>query len=187
MAASPQRIAGACITNLYGWDSRTETWHGPNELGEGSVPDRRLLQALRAAPAKSWYGPVNCTAPGEPANRFFTLVHDLSDCALASIYCDESKAGPAEIVAVIPESRRARLREEFAFEFLAFARFLESINDGAELLVHDAIGAALSEQPSGTLVFSISSGLWPSDFDHCLSLCVEKIAITLSEWLLETR
>src|SRR5947209_7901287 len=81
---------------LYGWDSRTETWHGPNELGVQVQPAQRLLNSLRAAPAKSWYGPVNCCASGEPAGRFFAVVHDLSDCALAAIYCDESKAGPVE-------------------------------------------------------------------------------------------
>jgi len=176
-ASSPE-----CI-QLYGWDSRTETWHGPNELGQGSVPDRRLLHALRAAPGKSWYGAVHCGAPGEPATRFFTLVHDLCDCAMASIYCDESKAGPAEILAVIPASRRAHLRSEFGFEFLAFARFLGSIAEGSELQVHDALGAALAEHTAGTLVFTISTGLWPSDLDHCLSLCVEKVAVTLSQWL----
>src|SRR5579872_403811 len=109
--------------HLYGWDSPSETWHGPNELGCAGVPDRRLLQGLQAAPGKSWYGPVSCCRTGECASRFFALVHDLSDCAVASIYCDETKTGPAELVAVIPAGRRANLREEFAFEFLSFARF----------------------------------------------------------------
>jgi hypothetical protein len=65
--------------------------------------------------------------------RFFALVRDLSDCGVASIYCDESKAGPAEILAVIPATRRSHLRDEFAFEFLAFARLLGSLSAGAEL------------------------------------------------------
>lgn len=175
---------GAEHIHLYGWDSRSETWHGPNELDGRSLPDRRLLQALRATPGKSWYGPVNCCASGEPATRFFAIVHDLSDCAVASIYCDESKAGPAEILAVVPANRRSRLREEFAFEFLAFARFLGSLTAGAELQVHDAIASAVADQrDSKTLVFSISSGLWPSDRDHVLSRCVEKVAVTLCQWL----
>ena len=116
--------------------------------------------------------------------RFFALVHDLSDCAIASIYCDESKAGPAEILAVIPADRRSHLREEFAFEFLAFARFLGSLSAGAELQVHDAIASALADQrDSKAFVFSISSGLWPSDLDPVLSRCVEKVAVTLCQWL----
>jgi hypothetical protein len=139
---------------------------------------------LEAAPGKSWYGSVNCRTSGGPATRFFALVHDLSDCAIASIYCADSKAGPAEILAVIPAGRRPRLRDEFAFEFLAFARFLGSLSAGAELQVHDAIASAIADQPdSKAFVFSISSGLWPSDFDHILSRCVEKVAVTLCQWL----
>jgi hypothetical protein len=171
---------------LYGWDSRTETWHGPNEIGPCVPPAQRLLQSLRAAPGKSWYGPVHCCSSGEPAGRFFALVHDLSDCAVAIIYCDESKTGPAEIVAVLPPERRARLRDEFAFEFVAFARFLNSIGAGAELQVNDGIAAAIAgSSDSDTLVFSFSSGLWPSDLDHVLSQCVEKVAIALCHWLAE--
>jgi hypothetical protein len=114
-------------------------------------------------------------------------VHDLSDCAIASIYCDESKAGPAEILAVIPAHRRAHLRSEFAFEFLAFASFLGSLSAGAELQVHDAIASAIADQSdSTTLVFSISSGLLPSDLDPVLSCCVEKVAVTLCQWLDES-
>jgi hypothetical protein len=169
--------------HLYGWDSRSETWHGPNELDGGSLPDRRLLQALRAVPGRSWYGPVSGGAGG-PATRFFTLVHDLSDCAVALIYCDETKAGPVEILAVIPADRRSRLRDEFAFEFLTFAHFLGSLNAGAELQIHDAIASAIADRgESEALVFSISSGLWPSDLDPVLSRCVEKVAVTLCQWL----
>src|SRR4030095_10699068 len=138
-------------------------------LGCCGLPDKRLLQTLRAAPGRSWYGPVKCYPSGEPPARFFALVHDLSDCGLASIYCDESKAGPAEILAVIPAHRRPHLRDEFAFEFLAFVRFLGALSVGAELQVHDAIASAIADQrDSSPLVFSISSGLWPSDHDAVL-------------------
>jgi hypothetical protein len=177
-----QRLAsGECI-HLYGWDSKSEIWHGPTEL-QGDGVDMRLLRALRATSGKSWYGSVNCSVVGFPAIRFFVLVHDLADCACASIYCGESKAGPAEVLAVIPRSRRVHLRQEFAFEFLAFAGFLGAIRAGAELQVHDAITSAIVEHQSGLLAFSISSGLWPGDLDHCLSLCVERIAVTLCRWL----
>ena len=169
---------------LYGWDSRSDTWCGPDEPSRCSLPDRRLLQALRGMTGRSWYGKVNCCPSGGPATRFFALVHDLSDCAVASIYCDESKAGPAEIVAVIPASRRAHLRNDFAFEFLAFARFLGALRARAALQVNDAIASAIADQhDSETLVFSISSGLWPSDLDAVLSGCVEKVALTLCQWL----
>jgi hypothetical protein len=172
---------------LYGWDSRNEIWHGPTELGGCSVPDKRVIHALRSAAgngSNSWYGPVNCCTSGEPMARFFVLVHDLSDAAIAMIYCNESKAGPAEILAVIPANRRAQLRDEFAFEFLAFARFLGTISAGAELQVHDAIASTVGEQNDSTdLVLSISSVIWPGDLDHALSRCVEKIAVSLCQWL----
>jgi len=119
--------------------------------------------------------------------RFFALVRDLSDCGVASIYCDESKAGPAEILAIVPANRRSELRDEFAFEFLAFARFLGSFSPAAELRVHDAIASAVADQhDSKTSVFSISTGLWPSDRDHILSRCVERVAVTLCQWLGES-
>ena len=137
-----------------------------------------------AAPGRSWYGAVNCCYPREPAGRFFALVHDLSDCAMAVIYCDESKAGPAEIVVVAPSHRRTRLRAEFAFEFLSFARFLGALSAEAEFEVHEAITAALADEPVSTnCVFSISSGLLSDDLDPIVSRCAEKISVTLCYWL----
>jgi hypothetical protein len=98
-----------------------------------------------------------------------------------------SKAGPAEILAVIPAHRRPHLRDEFAFEFLAFARFLGALSVGAELQVHDAIASAIADQSDfNTLVFSISSGLWPTDDDAVLSCCVEKVAVSLCQWMDES-
>ncbi len=159
-------------------------WYGPNEFGSAGLADKRLLQALQSAPSKSWYGAVKCCATSEPATRFFALVHDLSDCAIASIYCDESKTGPAEILAVSPSDRRLRLRDEFAFEFVAFVQFLGTISAGAELKLQDLIASAIEEQKDPhPLVFSISSGLWPYDLECVLSLCVEKVAVTLCHWL----
>lgn len=179
-SSPPDTTAGI---QLYGWDARSRTWHGPNEFCDDSMPDRRFLRALQSAPGRSWYGPVSCCAPGETPARFFALVHHLRDCAVALLYCDESKAGPAEIVAVVPGAARAQLRAEFAFEFLAFARFLEALDEESEFQVHEAVSTALAEGGSDTLVFSISSGLWPSDLDPALSLCVEKVAVTLRDWL----
>ena len=73
--------------------------------------------------------------------------------------------------------RRAQLREEFAFEFLSFARFLGAISAGAELKVHEALTAAVAKGSDSTAcVFSISSGLLSGDLDPALSCCAEKIA-----------
>jgi hypothetical protein len=171
----------------YGWDSRTETWHGPNALDVVATPARRLLLKLQTAMGHSWYGPIKCSTPGEPEARFFALIHDLSDCALAMIYCDESRMGPAEILVTIPADRRAQLRPDFAFEFLAFTRFLGSISGGAELQIHDGVEAAIKAAgPGDTLVFSVSTGMWPHDMDHVLSRCVEKVAVAMYHWLQAT-
>lgn len=171
--------------SLYGWDSQSETWHGPSEVA-CSAPDSRLFQALEGVAGRSWYGSVNCCKSHGMGARFFALVHHLSDCATASIYCGESKAGPAEILTVIPAGRRGHLRDEFAFEFVSFARFLGAVSAGAELRVHDSMAAAMAEEPdSRAIVFSISSGLWPEDLEPALSRCVEKVAVALCHWLVQ--
>jgi hypothetical protein len=171
---------------LYGWDSRTETWNGPTGLSFSLRASRRLLQVLKAAPGRSWYGPVTCGAPGEAPTRFFSLIHAQCDCAVAMIYCNDSRTGPVEIVAAIPPELRARLRPDFAFEFVAFARFLGALSEGGALTVHDLMAAAIREsQLSEALVFSLSTGLWTSDLDHVLSGCVEKIALSMLEWVAE--
>jgi len=173
-----------CRIQLYGWDSRTETWNGPTGLSFSLRASRRLLQALQTTPGLSWYGPVNCRAPGETPTRFFSLIHALGDCAVALIYCNDSRTGPVEIVTVIPPELRARLRPDFAFEFVAFARFLGALSEGGALAVHDLMAAATQGTPfSEALVFSISTGLWTSDLDYVLSGCVERIALSMLEWV----
>jgi hypothetical protein len=166
------------------WDSRTETWHGPNELTPAIASGSRLLRALRSAPGRSWYGPVTTRVADAPEGKFFAVVHDLGDSAIAQVYCDESKTGPAELVSVIPAERRARLRDEFAFEFISFCRFLNALSAGAEFQVHEAIAAAMAETPaSDPLIFSVNSGTWPSDLDHVLSACVEELAVAMCQWM----
>ncbi|MDE3164808.1 MAG: hypothetical protein KGN36_03305 [Acidobacteriota bacterium] len=168
---------------LYGWDSRSGTWHGPSEPCPDAV-NKGLLRGLDSASGKSWFGSVTCSPARGLSARFFVLVHDLHDCGVAAIYCDESKTGPAEIVAVMPAARRRFRRDDFAFEFLAFARFLGSMPENAALQVHDAIESALAEATAAeTVAFSIGSGLWPGDFDCELSTCVEKVAVTMCRWL----
>ena len=140
----PKTAARKTVAQLYGWDARSTTWHGPNEFG-GNEPSTPMLEALRQAHGHSWYGVVPCRSKREPGARLFTVVHEAADSATAMIYCNESKAGPAEIVAVLPASRRARLREDYAFEFLSFARFLGAVEAECELRVHEAITAAIAE------------------------------------------
>src|SRR5436309_1267149 len=97
----------AYSAQLYGWDSRTETWSGPTGLGTAGRESKRLLSKLRAATGNSWFGEVRCSHPGEPQARFFVIVHRLHDCALAMLYCADSKAGPAEVVVAIPAGLRS--------------------------------------------------------------------------------
>jgi hypothetical protein len=183
-AAMPS--AHDALIQLYGWDSRTSTWHGPNEIGSSDAPPAKLLASLRSVHGQSWYGPLIYCQSRDPDARFFALVHEFADSAVALIYCDDSKAGPAEILAVLPAERRPRLRPEFAFGFLAFARFLGAVDAGSELQVHDAMAAAVTEARStDSVVFSISTGLWPHDREHVLSECVGDMAVTLLEWLRE--
>jgi hypothetical protein len=175
---APRRRGGETLVQLYGWDARSSTWHGPNEFSAGEPPSAVMLEALRGAPGPSWYGHVQCCT-----SRFFTMVHEAADCATAMIYCNDSKAGPAEIVAVLPAELRSALRSDFAFEFLSFARFLGSISAESELRLHEAITAAIAETDDAhALVLSLGSGLWPSDDDHTLSACIEKVAVTLLAW-----
>jgi hypothetical protein len=172
--------------HLYGWDSRTGTWSGPTGLGSAGRASRRLLDTLSAMPRKSWFGSLKCSSPGEPPASFFATVHRLDDCAMAMLYCADSKTGPAEILAVIPAELRSRLRPEFAFEFLAFASFLGAIGESAAITVQARIAAAIEESSADdSLVFSLCTGLWPTDRDPVLSQCVETIAMSLLPWMAE--
>jgi hypothetical protein len=187
MGAEPLTNNGAeRSVQLYGWDARTENWSGPTELGSAAHGSKRLLEALRTMPGRSWYGPLNCCSPGEPTARFFTIVHDLRDCAVAMVYCNDSKTGPAEVLVVIPAELRSNLRRDFAFEFLAFAGFLGAVSESAAMTVHDRITTAIEESlASDSLVFSIGTGLWESDRDHILSQCIETIIVSLLQWISE--
>src|ERR1039457_202049 len=153
---------------LYGWDSRTGTWSGPTGLGSAGRASKRLLNTLRTMQGRSWFGALKCASPGEPEARFFVVVHDLQDCAVAMVYCGDSKTGPVEV--------------------LAFSSFLGAVSESAAITVHDRIAAAIEESsPADSLVFSLCTGLWPSDLDPVLSQCVETIAMSLLPWLAERR
>ena len=172
------------VVHWYAWDAYTASWSGPNVAHLTRTDARHLARELRSSPGSSWYGPLICMAPGEPEHRMFTLIHDVGDCAVALLYCDESKTGPIEIVIVVPAHRRTLLRPDFGFEVLAFAAFLRAIPQDAELAIHDGMSAAINDADgTESLVFSISTGLWPSDCDLALSRCTENIAIATMDWL----
>ena len=125
---------------LYVWDARTEAWNGPTGLSICLRASRRLLQALQATPGLSWYGPVNCGAPGETPTRFFSLIHALGDCAVALIYCNDSRSGPVEIVARPGKKVRhgevaaERRRPEGAQKPLVFHHFAMSISPSRAMM-----------------------------------------------------
>lgn len=176
--------ASHCATQLFGWDSRTGTWSGPTGLGWAGAASKRLLNALRDSHGNSWFGPLRCSSPGEPATHFFVVIQRLEDCAVAMVYCADSKTGPVEVLAVVPSGSRSRLRSEFAFEFLAFASFLGAIGEAAAVTLQDRIAAAIQESSADeSLVFSLCTGVWPSDRDPVLSQCIETIAMSLLPWL----
>lgn len=174
----------ALVLHWYAWDAHMACWSGPNVIQAARTGDKYLANELRTSPGPSWYGPLICTAPGEPTHRMFTLIHDVGDCAIAMLYCDESKTGPLEIVIVVPVHRRPLLRADFGFEVLAFAAFLRAIPPGAELAIHEGITAAINDaDAAASVVFSISTGLWPSDCDLVLSRCTENVAMATMDWL----
>jgi hypothetical protein len=107
---------------------------------------------------------------------------------MAMLYCEASRSGPVELLAAVPSGCRPTLRADFAFEFLAFARFLGAIGESAALTVHDMIADAIADASEGdSLVFSISTGLWPADLDEVLSRCIERLSAGLLEWATERK
>jgi len=128
-----------------GFADRNLEWS--HRVGPGGRASKRLLNTLRSTSGKSWFGGLKCASPGEPEARFFVVVHDLRDCAVAMVYCGDSKAGPAEVLVVVPAELRSSLRPEFAFEFLAFSSFLGAVSESAAITVQDRITAAMEECP----------------------------------------
>ena len=181
--ATPCVVQSARRIQFYGWDSPTEIWHGPDELEYDLGGARRLLKTLRRASGRSWFGAIKWPSAEGADNRFFAVIHDLGDCAVAMIYCDESKAGPAEVLAVIPAERRSRLRAEFPFEFMAFTSFLRSISEVSTEQLYEKMTAALAEtSDTDSLVISITTGLWLNDLDCVLSSCAEMVAMAMLGW-----
>lgn len=169
----------------YVWDRQAAAWTGPETVEvTRSAARKELATKLRSAVGRSWFGPVTCAQPGGPEHRMFALIHDLGDCVVSLLYCDESKSGPAEVTIVVPEHRRVLLRQDFAFEALAFLGFLGVIPQAGNVAVHDGIQDALkAAEANESLVFTVSTGLWPSDCDLALSLCTENIAAAAMDWL----
>ena len=182
--ASEQDISTRFAAQWYGWDSRCRLWHGPIEMNPSDTGHAGLNRGLSATSALSWFSPVTCALDGSPSCRFFVITHDLKDSGLAVIYCNESRVGPLEVISVLPAWRRHEIRQDFGFEFVAFASFLTGLESGVQLQVCEGIECAFKEANSSeSLVFSVTTGIWPAELDYALSRCGEQTALSILRWL----
>lgn len=174
------------LVELHGWDSRAGAWHGPTELTFTLRGCGRILSQLRELPG-SWYGKLRTEAPEEPPLGFHVSIHDLWDAGLALLDIEGSPGGPLEVILAIPAQRRARIRPDLAFEFVAFLGFLKGLeNPGSEMAIHDYIQRVLGEadEPS-TLVFSIETRFVVPESRMLISEQAEKLAMSMIAWMAE--
>jgi hypothetical protein len=180
-------IAGSGqIVELHGWDSRAGAWYGPNELTFTLRGCRHILSQLRELPG-SWYGKLRTETPEEPQLGFHASIHDLGDAGLALLDIEGSPGGPLEVILAIPARRRAKIRPEMAFEFVAFLGFLKGLESpGSEMAVHDYIQRVLGEaaKPS-TLVFSIETRFVVPESRMSICEQAERLAMSMIAWMSE--
>jgi len=171
---------------LHGWDSLAGGWYGPTELTFTLRGCGRILSQLRELPG-SWYGKLHTEAPGEPALGFQASIHDLWDAGLALLDIQGSPGGPLEVVLAIPAQRRARIRPDLAFEFVAFLAFLKGLEKpGSEMAIHDYIQRVLGEADrTSTLVFSIETRLVVPESRMSISEQAERLAMSMIVWMAE--
>lgn len=171
---------------LHGWDARGQVWHGPDELTYNLDQSRHILRKLRQLPG-SWYGRLRALTPGQMPLGFYAAIHDLGDAGLAILDLEGSPGGPMEATLVVPSQRRARVREEFAFEFVSFLRFQEGLAaSGSELAIHDYIQLVLTETPKTTgLVFSVETQPIEPELRIPISHQVERLAMSMIGWMAE--
>jgi hypothetical protein len=124
---------------------------------------------------------------GQLALDFCASIYDLGDAGVAIIDLESAPGGPLEVTLVVPAHRRARVRNDFAFEFAAFLRFLEGPeSSGSELAIHDHIHRVLRETGAATtLVFSIETRFLESEVQILIAEQVERLAISMIAWMTE--
>src|SRR4051794_23332613 len=106
---------------LHGWDARARAWHGPTPLQFSPKGRAKLIDQLRSA-AGCWDGKLHADVPGEARLTFHTCVHALGDAVLGMLALEGSEGGPLKFILVGPPPRRHKLRQDMAFEFIAFVR-----------------------------------------------------------------
>ena len=169
---------------LHGWDSQSRVWHGPTELAFSLAECRHIVRKLRNTPG-AWYGRLREQEPGELPLVFCAWLHDLGDAGIGVVDLEGSPGGPLEVIAVIPGARIKKLRPEFAFEFVAFLRFLEGPESlGSELALHDYIEKILSTaRGSKTIVFSIERRFGGQEIHVAMSRHVGKLIMSMIAWI----
>ena len=171
---------------LHGWDATSSAWHGPDELAFSLSGCRNLLNKLRQAPG-SWYGHAKATGEDGLPVPFAISVHDIGDAGLGAIDLEDSEGGPIEVVLVVPPQRRSRRREELAFEFVSYLRFLEGpVSSGRELALHEYLEHTLAAAGTDvTLVFSIETRPVATEVLYLLSEQVEHLSMAMIAWMAE--
>ena len=122
--------------------------------------------------------------PGLPCIEFQTAVYDLFDIGVAIMQVDGASGGPAGVMAVIPATRRKRLRAEFPFEFVTSVAFLGGPMKGdTGLKLHDYIDDILRTELLSTQIFTIETTELDPEVSIVLSGHFEHISTAMVEWL----
>jgi hypothetical protein len=167
--------------HIHGWDSTGWFWHELTDIVPEAYETGAMLRKLRKAPA-AFQG--KCRVPGSPVFEFQTTAYDVTDAGLAIVHLDGAPGGPIAALTVIPAHRRPRLRNEFAFGFVAHLSFLDGlINPDSQLAIHDYVENLLLAEPTSTLVFTVETARACSDTSIVLSAYLEKLSIAMLQWL----
>ena len=160
---------------IHGWDSTGWFWH---DIVPESHETAVVLRRLSKAPA-AFQG--TCRVHGSPSFEFQTTAYDLMDAGLAIIHLDSAPIGA---LTVLPAHRRPRLRNEFAFGFVAHLSFLDGLIDAeSELAIHDYVDHLLRTEQTSTLVFTVETARPHSDASIVLSTYLENLSIAMLQWL----
>ncbi len=179
MADPAVSSARSSLVHVYGWEYDGAYWHGPTPVNGKGAASANLDPNTAFC---SWNS--RRRLPGEPDMTVHTIVRDIGDCGLATMDIDTCERGPAAVMAVLPQTRRASLRGEFAFEFTGFLRFLEGpVSTGAELEIHDSIVRILEEEKENSVVFVMGMVPCASATSVVVSEQAEKLATSIVRWL----
>ena len=169
--------------HLHGWDATAEFWHGPTPLTRAVGRSHTGAERIRNA-RSGFHGKLRCSVPGLPCLEFHTAVYDLMDIGVAIVHLDGAEGGPAGVIAVVPATRRQRLRPEFAFEFVTLLSFFAGPSKaGSELAIHDYIDEVVRTGAPGTQVFTVETAELDPDVGIVLSAHFEHLAAAMVDWL----